>query len=90
MKYPDFDGTQLCREIDPEVWFPENYISNAVKDAKSICNRCEWQVECLEYALHYNVDGIWGATIPNERRKIRRRRNIIAEPLYFQTERNPK
>jgi hypothetical protein len=40
-----------------------------------------WQKECLTYALHYSVDGIWGGTTPRERSAIRTKLNIIPIPI---------
>lgn len=38
----------LCRQVDPEVFFPEKGERNTV--ARTICGRCEVRVECIEYA----------------------------------------
>jgi len=77
IKAPFFDGSQPCAQTDPELFFPES-AGDAVR-AKSvirrICGSCDFQAECLEYALETNPFGIWGGTLENERRRMRRYRN---------------
>lgn len=68
-----FDGTQLCLEVDPEIFFPENYDDiEAVGRAKAVCKDC-WVIgKCLKYALSAeNLDGIWAATTPAEREVLK-------------------
>lgn len=74
-----FDGTQICKEVDPEIFFPEDYDDRkAVIEAKGICNSCPLTTSCLKYALtDKSLDGIWGGTTPNERRNIRRRKRVL-------------
>jgi WhiB family redox-sensing transcriptional regulator len=84
---PYFDGTQPCMKTDPEVFFPElptrpnsedkRYYSILVEQAKSICNSCPFNVECLQYALYNDVTGVWGGTVDSDRRAIRKTRNIL-------------
>ena len=73
--YP-FDGTQLCTDEDQGVFFPEEYTDPLiVNKAKSICNQCPLVASCLEYALQTPwLDGIWGATTPRQRSRIRGQR----------------
>ena len=83
-----FDGSQLCAQVDPELFFtrekddltdstPEEYAD--MYTAKAICKSCPLTLDCLEYALrHPELDGIWGATTPHERRLMRRRKRARA------------
>jgi WhiB family redox-sensing transcriptional regulator len=68
----------LCRETDPELFFPIGTTGHAVgtiEQAKSICSGCQVVGECLDYALATNQDsGIWGGLSEDERRDIRRQR----------------
>jgi WhiB family redox-sensing transcriptional regulator len=75
-----FNGSQLCAEVDPELFFPEEYDNRAaVMAAKSVCGNCELTTACLTYALaNPELDGIWGATTPRERRNMRRRKKVSA------------
>lgn len=71
---PNFDDA-ACDTIyvDPETWFPETVRSiptrNAlIEQAVAICNVCPHKRECLQYAIDNGItDGIWGATLPEER-----------------------
>jgi WhiB family redox-sensing transcriptional regulator len=69
-----FDGTQLCIDVDTDIFFPEQYEPEDVAQAKSICSGCWMQEPCLEFALRTNEkEGVWGGTTPADRRRIRRR-----------------
>jgi len=67
--YP-YDGRQLCKKEDPELFFPETYsLLSQVNVAKAICNKCPLIAECRDYALaNPDLDGIWGGTTPRERK----------------------
>jgi Transcription factor WhiB len=71
-----FDGSQLCKTVDPELFFPEKG-KTAVKTiakAKAICSECKFNAACLAYALKYSaLEGIWAGTSTKERTLIRRR-----------------
>jgi WhiB family redox-sensing transcriptional regulator len=67
----------LCRDTDPELFFPVGTTGVAVvaiDHAKRVCDQCTVTQECLEFAIETNQDsGIWGGTSEEERRDIRRR-----------------
>ena len=44
----------LCRQTDPEIFFPEKGEKNTV--AREICRRCEVREECLEYVDRVEAD----------------------------------
>lgn len=44
----------LCRQTDPEIFFPEKGEKNTV--AREICSRCEVREECLEYVDRVEAD----------------------------------
>ncbi len=68
----------LCRETDPELFFPVGTTGtalNQIAQAKQVCGQCAVRIECLEFALATNQDsGIWGGLSEEERRAIRRSR----------------
>jgi WhiB family redox-sensing transcriptional regulator len=70
--------------MDPEWYFPDKG-QNApeYQQVKALCSTCVFVEPCLEYALHVKVMGVWGGTTEVERKAIRRKRNIFAEPLLF-------
>lgn len=60
-------ASALCAQTDPEAFFPETGRSN--REAKRICQQCEVQANCLEYALTHGLRfGIWGGLSERERR----------------------
>ena len=79
-KAPYFDGSQVCAQTDPELFFPENSseVRNHLKIVKPLCNSCEFKTPCLEYALKYpELQGIWAGTSENERRIMRRYKKAV-------------
>ena len=80
--YPDFDGTQKCAEIGVEPFFPDSRPDGGeYRKARSLCDGCDWIEPCREYSLHWMVAGVWGGTNPVDRRRIRRERGIVAQPI---------
>ena len=68
----------VCREEDPELFFPIGTTGPAVlpvDEAKAVCRRCDAVDECLTWALDSDQDaGVWGGRSEDERRAVRRRR----------------
>ncbi len=68
----------LCRDTDPELFFPVGTTGiavTAIDHAKRVCEQCTVTQECLDFALDTNQDsGIWGGLSEEERRAIRRQR----------------
>ena len=76
-----FEGAS-CWGIDTELFFPiDRALSEENYKARKICKSCVVVEECLTYALHYKVVGIWGGTTLNERDTLRKKLNIIAKPI---------
>ena len=80
----DWQLDAACRDADPTVFF---YLDdergepreNRVRAAKRICRRCPVRVRCLNYALDAReTHGIWGGYTGDERRKLRRLRDVGA------------
>src|SRR5690242_4606087 len=67
----DAAGAVPCRESDPEAWWP---VAREVDEAPArmalaACSTCPVQQACLEYALAADERfGIWGGTLPAERK----------------------
>lgn len=56
---------------DKGAWFADDMAS--AQRAKAVCRACPVMTECLEFAVATGPhDGIWGATTPYERRRLRR------------------
>jgi len=75
LSLPNFPEAKCAdTDFDPDVWFPESLRDSDAKDsqilvAQSHCFSCVHQVDCLQFALDNGIgDGIWGGTLPEERR----------------------
>jgi WhiB family redox-sensing transcriptional regulator len=72
----DWRVKAACRDTDPDLFFPVGTTGLALEQiaaAKAVCNACDAQVACLEFALATNQEsGVWGATSEEERRKLRK------------------
>lgn len=60
----------VCRQIDPEIFYPENTRSAETTIAKRICGSCPVQWHCLQWALHHERHGVWGGMTPFERMRV--------------------
>jgi WhiB family redox-sensing transcriptional regulator len=76
MRVPTQFENPLCSEIDTELFFPENGEQSQAATAKSICKKCPHITECFEWALHNERYGIWGASSPRDRKKLRNKLKI--------------
>ena len=78
----DWRDDALCRNTDPELFFPVGTTGNAlvqIDHAKEVCGECPSSDGCLDFALDTNQDsGIWGGLTEEERRVIRRKRVAAA------------
>jgi WhiB family redox-sensing transcriptional regulator len=78
-----------CKGMDTNMFFPEIGMGKAnalsfhlrVKEAKAICKDCPVAVNCLQFALENDEQGIWAGTDYEERRRIRSRRRGVVAPL---------
>ncbi|RJQ77830.1 WhiB family transcriptional regulator [Pseudonocardiaceae bacterium YIM PH 21723] len=66
-------GRPACTDVpDPEVFFPLDGDEFGIGLAKRVCAGCPVRRSCLQYALHHDVQGVWGGTTEDERRQMRR------------------
>lgn len=79
--YPRYDGTQPCVEIGPDGMHPYGSDHVQVAAAKSVCGPCRFVDACKEFAVSYNVQGVWGGTSYADRRRERQRLGISAIPI---------
>lgn len=79
-RYPAFDGSEVCSQVDPEIWFP-TALNQTGAMAKKLCQSCLWLTKCRDYAVQVDVVGIWGATNEKERSRIRKSQKIKVEKL---------
>lgn len=70
--FPEWFGRALCKETDPEAFFPER--GGSTREAKRICARCEVREECRDYAMGNDERfGVWGGLSERERRRLKRK-----------------
>ncbi len=83
----DFLGMQLkqfthavCRRVDPDIMFPTNP-NDASRIQKGLCVACVHRSDCLELAISFDADGIWGQTTKEERKAIIKDRKRAGIPI---------
>ena len=73
----DWRHRAVCREEDPELFFPIGTTGPALlrsEEAKAVCRRCPVMEQCLQWALETGQDaGVWGGMSEDERRAMKRR-----------------
>jgi WhiB family redox-sensing transcriptional regulator len=73
----DWRHRALCRDEDPELFFPIGSTGPAldqIDEAKQVCKRCPALEPCLAWALESGQDaGVWGGLSEDERRALKRR-----------------
>lgn len=79
--YPRFDGTQPCLQIGPEAFVIPGGQHQGNAEAKRVCGPCPFLYECREFAVSYDVVGVWGGTTYADRRRTRDRLRIEAIPV---------
>jgi WhiB family redox-sensing transcriptional regulator len=69
----DWRHDAACGDADPDLFFPDETKSAAVKLrlAKRICRGCQVSATCLSWALAGHEAGIWGGMTEDERRRLR-------------------
>lgn len=73
----DWRHRAACHDEDPELFFPVGTSGPAllqIAEAKTVCQRCPVNSECLNWALATGQDaGVWGGMSEDERRALKRR-----------------
>ena len=68
----DWRHRAICRDEDPELFFPIGNTGPAllqIEQAKAVCRRCPVVSQCLAWALESGQDaGVWGGMSEDERR----------------------
>jgi len=70
----DATGPVACQTADAEAWWPDSKdaYGPAARMAVEACRRCAAAEPCLAYAIAADHRyGIWGGTLPQERRAMR-------------------
>ncbi len=60
----------LCREVDPEVFFPSP--GRSAEPAKRVCARCPVSEECLAWSLEgeFPLEGVWAGLTKQQRSRF--------------------
>ncbi len=73
----DWRHRAVCRDADPELFFPLGNSGPALRqteEAKAVCRRCPVREQCLAWAVRTGQEvGVWGGTSEDERRAMKRR-----------------
>ena len=73
----DWRHRALCRDEDPELFFPIGNTGPAllqIEEAKAVCRRCAVHERVPGWALETGQDaGVWGGMSEDERRALKRR-----------------
>ncbi|MGY3341055.1 WhiB family redox-sensing transcriptional regulator [Streptomyces filamentosus] len=74
----DWRHRGACRDVDPDLFFPDGSTGPALlqaEEAKLICRQhCPVVTECLRWALETDQKyGVWGGTSEADRRTMKRR-----------------
>ncbi|WP_269724178.1 WhiB family transcriptional regulator [Gordonia alkanivorans] len=66
-KPPAWHELGICRQFDPEIFYPSHYGPTQTADAKKVCAGCDVRAVCLQWALDNNDQhGVLGGTTPRE------------------------
>ena len=81
----NFTTEANCIGIDVNMFFTEDGSSTFAEEnlLKRTCEACPVKSECLDYALNHAVLGWWGGTSEAQRKRLRQKLNITAEPLFL-------
>jgi WhiB family redox-sensing transcriptional regulator len=73
----DWRHEALCRDEDPELFFPIGNSGLAVTQteaAKAVCDKCPVKTDCQDWALEKGMTGgVWGGLGEEERGRLRHR-----------------
>lgn len=84
--FPDLSEAS-CAEVGTIHFFPhaqKRMTSPDLRAIKELCDSCPVLQACLMYALHVEVEGIWGGTTTVSRKKMRKDLGIESVSLHVQ------
>ena len=80
-----FSNERACAQVGisgSAKFFPEKGQSSA--EAKRICLGCPFRTECLDYAIVFDMEGVWGGTTSKQRKeRFSREVRAIIRDDYF-------
>ena len=84
---PDEAAQALCAQVGGDLFFLQDdaqgnrtkpgFLTWEIRMAKSVCQQCPVKQPCLDEALkNPSLQGVWGGTTGNERRRLRRESRV--------------
>jgi WhiB family redox-sensing transcriptional regulator len=77
---PPWMSRGLCIGAATAYFFPKYDSPTSTAEAKKICALCPVRVECLEWALEHDEEGVWGGTSDADRRLLTRKKSRTSCP----------
>jgi WhiB family redox-sensing transcriptional regulator len=81
--------------IDPDAWFPVSTDPDSARreaaDALAVCGTCPVRARCLELSFRQwavGQHGIWGGTLPGERKALHDRLAVLPVRAAFSGQRS--
>ena len=69
LELPNLPGA-VCKDVPhPEIFFSDKH--HETEAARQVCLRCPVIRECLSWALTHDEPGVWAATTPADRTRLR-------------------
>lgn len=80
-----FDTTDAkCREVDPEIFFPDGYQSpQEIRVVLSLCSHCPVFKECHDYSMQHDLYGWWAGKTREERKAKQKELGIEPTPISY-------
>jgi WhiB family redox-sensing transcriptional regulator len=76
---PNWRQSAACRGMNAEMFHPFSERDFRLGESRAVCAGCPVRDECGEYGIAHEEFGVYGGLSENERRKIRRERQIRLE-----------
>lgn len=73
-------GYSYRPNVNPDAFFPTAE-RHSDPEASAMCQRCPIIDDCLQWALRHEAWGYFGGTFPEQRQQMRRKLNILLEPV---------
>lgn len=59
-----------CKGVDTSIFFLDEFQAYPRNTFKDYCDVCPVKEECLEFALVFDMVGVWGGTTDRDRKRI--------------------
>ena len=83
-EYPAFTGTEPCSTIGND-FFCDDMEHQYDEILFAACNKCPLIKECFNWALHNEPYFYWGASTAADRKKLRKKYNIVIDERWIRS-----